>query len=110
MTSSRLPQETAPEKKMKEFRKADRKEQRPVKKFKDYNFTHLNAEILEVLVEIKRDSTFREPPKIPSNPPYRNVSKYCDFHKQVGHFIEKCVTLRLLIEEFIKNGKFIRFF
>jgi hypothetical protein len=54
MTSSRLFQETAPEKKMKEFRKADGEGQRKVKKFKDYNFTHLNAEISEVLMEIKK--------------------------------------------------------
>jgi hypothetical protein len=79
MASSRLPQETAPEKKRKEFRKFDREEQRLVKKFKDYNFTPLNAEISEVLMEIKRDPAFREPQKIPRNPPYRNARKYYDF-------------------------------
>jgi hypothetical protein len=109
MTSSRLPQETAPEKKMIEFKKDDREEQRPVKKFKDYNFTPLNAEISEVLMEIKRDLAFQEPPKIPSNPPYRNAGKYCDFHKQAGHYTEGCISLRLLIEEFIKNGKLVWF-
>jgi hypothetical protein len=45
MASSRLPRETVLEKKRKEFRKADGEEQRPVKKFKDYNFTPLNAGI-----------------------------------------------------------------
>jgi hypothetical protein len=109
MASSRLPRETAPEKKMKEFRKADGEEQRHVKKFKDYNFTPLNAEISEVLMEIKKDPAFREPQKIPGNPPYRNAGKYCDFHKQAGHYTEGCVTLRLLIEEFIMNGKLVRF-
>ncbi|XP_062149502.1 uncharacterized protein LOC133858081 [Alnus glutinosa] len=77
MASSRLPRETAPEKKRKELKKADWEEQRQVKKFKDYNFTPLNAEISEVLMEIKRDPAFREPQKIP--------------------------------EEFIKNGKLVRF-
>jgi hypothetical protein len=109
MASSRLPRETAPEKKRKEFRKVDREEQRQVKKFKDYNFTPLNAEISEVFMEIKRDPAFREPQKIPGNPHYRNAGKYCDFHKQAGHYTEGCVTLRLLIEEFIKNGKLVRF-
>jgi hypothetical protein len=109
MASSRPPRETAPEKKRKEFRKADGEEQRQVKKFKDYNFTPLNAEISEVLMEIKRDPAFREPQKIPGNPPYRNAGKYCDFHKQAGHYTEGCVTLRLLIEEFIENGKLVRF-
>jgi hypothetical protein len=79
------------------------------KKFKDYNFTPLSAEISEVLMEIKKDPAFWEPQKIPGNPPYRNAGKYCDFHKQAGHYIEGCVTLRLLIKEFIKNGKLVRF-
>jgi hypothetical protein len=78
-------------------------------KFKDYNFTPLNAKISEVLMEIKKDPAFREPQKIPGNPPYKNTGKYCDFHKQAGHYTEGCVTLRLLIEEFIKNGKLVRF-
>jgi hypothetical protein len=95
MASSRLPRETALEKKRKEFRKADGEEQSQVKKFKDYNFTPLNAEISEVLMEIKRDLAFREPQKIPGNPPDRNAGKYCDFHKQAGHYTEGCVTLRL---------------
>jgi hypothetical protein len=86
MASSRLPQETTPEKKMKEFRKADREEQRPVKKFKDYNFTPLNDEISEFLMEIKRDPAFQEPQKILGNPRYRNAAKYCDFHKQASHY------------------------
>jgi hypothetical protein len=58
MASSRLPQETAPEKKRKEFRTADGEEQRQVKKFKNYNFTPLNAEISEVLMEIKEIRRF----------------------------------------------------
>jgi hypothetical protein len=70
MTSSGLPRETALEKKRKELRKADGEEQRQVKNFKDYNFTPLNAEISEVLMEIKRDPAFRESQKIPGNPSY----------------------------------------
>jgi hypothetical protein len=56
---------------MKEFRKANGEEQRPVKKFKDYNFTPLNAELSEVLMEIKRNSVFRQTPNIPDNLPYK---------------------------------------
>jgi hypothetical protein len=56
---------------MKEFRKANGEEQRPVKKFKDYNFTPLNDELSEVLMEIKRDSMSRQTPNIPDNLPYK---------------------------------------
>jgi ubiquinone/menaquinone biosynthesis C-methylase UbiE len=72
MVNSRLSQETTLEKKRKEFRKANGEEQRPVKKFKDYNFTPLNAGISEVLMEIERDPEYHQPPKIPSNPLSKN--------------------------------------
>jgi hypothetical protein len=68
MASSRLSRDRSLERRRKEFRKADVEEHRSVKKFKDYNFTPLNAEILEVLMEIIRDSEFHRPPKIPGNP------------------------------------------
>jgi len=58
MASSR-PSLRSPERKRKEFRKANREGQRLVKKFKDYNFTPLNVEISEVLMEIRRDPKFR---------------------------------------------------
>jgi hypothetical protein len=109
MASSGLPWETTSEKKRKEFRKLDGKEQRPVKKFKDYNFTPLNVGISEVPMEIKRDLAFRQPPKIPGNPPPKNEGKYCDFHEQACHYTEGCIALRLLIEELIKNGKLVWF-
>jgi hypothetical protein len=94
---------------MKEFRKADREEQRPAKKLKEYDFTTLNAGISEVLIEIKRDSEFQRPPKIPGNLPYKNEAKYCDFYEQSGHYTDGCIPLRLLIEKLIKNGKLVQF-
>jgi hypothetical protein len=94
---------------MKEFKKADGKEQRSKKKFNDYDFTPLNAGISDVIMEIKRDPNFRQPQKIPSNHPYKNEGKYCDFHKQAGHYTEGCIALTFLIDELIKNGKLVRF-
>jgi hypothetical protein len=108
MAMSRPSRDRSLKRKRKEFRKVDGEEQRPVKKFKDYNFTPLNTEISEVLMEIKRDPKFHRPLKIPGNPPQKNEGKYCDFHEQTGHYTEGCITLRL-IEELIKNGKLVRF-
>jgi len=88
MVNSRLSQETTLEKKRKEFRKANGEEQRPVKKFKDYNFTPLNAGISEVLMEIKRDPAFRRPTIKPGNPSPKNEGKYCDFYEQSSHYTE----------------------
>jgi hypothetical protein len=39
------------------------------KKFSDYNFTPLNVNISEVLMEIKGDSEFQRPSKIPKVSP-----------------------------------------
>jgi hypothetical protein len=97
MASSRLPREIAQERKMKDFRKANGEEQWPVKKFKDYNFTTLNTRISEVLMEVKRDLEFRQPPKISGNPLYKNVGRYCDFHEQIGYYAEGCIALRSFI-------------
>jgi hypothetical protein len=109
MASSRPSQDRSPGRKNKGFRKAIGEDQRQIRKLKDYNFTPLNVEITEVLMEIKRDLEYRRPPRIPGNPPQRNEDKYCGFHEQRGHLIKGCITLRLLIEELIKNGKLVRF-
>jgi hypothetical protein len=96
------------ERKRKESRKVDEEDQGRVKKFTGYNFIPLNAEISEVLMEIKRDPEFHLPPKIPGNPHQKNERKYCDFHYQRGHYTEGSITLKLLIEELIKNNKLVQ--
>jgi hypothetical protein len=109
MASSRPSWDKSPGRTKKDFMKDEEEDERKVKKFKDYNFMPLNAEISEVLMEIKRDSKFCQSPKIPGNPPQKSEGKYCDFLEQRGHYTEGCITLRLLIEEFIKNGKLVQF-
>jgi hypothetical protein len=64
------------------------------KKFHDYNFIPLNAEISEVLMEVKRDPEFVRPPKILGNPLERNKDRYCDFHEAGGHYTGGCIALR----------------
>jgi len=104
MAISRPSRDRSLGRKKKDFRKVEGEDQRQVKKFKDYNFTPLNAEISEVLMEIRRDLEFRRPPRIPGNPHSKNEGKYCDFHEQRGHHSEGCITLRLLIEELISTS------
>jgi hypothetical protein len=106
MISSRRTQEIALEK---EFKKASKEYQKPVKKFQDYNFTPLNIKVAEFLIEIKKDLEFHRPLNISGNPPPHNKDKYCDFHKAIGYHTKGCIALRLLIEKIIKKGKLIRF-
>lgn len=109
MSNLRQLQKIVLERKRKEFRKTNREEQKPAKKFKDYDFTPLNVGISKVLTEINKDPEFHRPPKIPGNPPRMNKDKYCEFHELPGHYSDECIALRLLIEKFIKNGKLVRF-
>ncbi|XP_059431557.1 uncharacterized protein LOC132165069 [Corylus avellana] len=76
------------------------------KKFNNYNFTLLNANISEVLMEIKKDSRYRRPPRAPQN---QNSDHYYEFHEVNGHYTKGCIALRHLTENFIKNGKLVRF-
>lgn len=64
------------------------------KKFSGYNFTPLKANISKVLMEIKRDSGYRRPPRIPGVPPSQNSDKRCEFHEANGHYTEGCIALR----------------
>jgi hypothetical protein len=56
-------------------------------------------------MEIKRDPEYRRPLKIPGVPPNQNLSKYYEFREANGHYIEGCIALRQLINNFIKNEK-----
>jgi hypothetical protein len=60
-------------------------------------------------MEIKRDPEYRQPPKIPGNPPPKNEGKHCDSHEQACHYTEGCIALRFLIDVLIKNGKLVWF-
>jgi hypothetical protein len=60
-------------------------------------------------VEVKRDPDYELPPKILLEPLDKNKDKYCAYHDAVGHLIEGCISLRLLIEKFISNKKLVRF-
>jgi hypothetical protein len=64
-----------------------------VKKFKDYDFTSLNAEVSKVLMEIKKDPEFRQPPKIPIIPHPHNKDKYCDFNEATGYHAEGLMSI-----------------
>jgi hypothetical protein len=73
------------------------------------NWTPLNAPIMDVLLEIKRDPMYRKPRPVLVNPNSPYADQYCAFHDTTGHRTEACISLRLLIERFIENEKLVRF-
>ena len=60
-------------------------------------------------MEIKKDPGFVRPPKIVGEPLLKNQHKYCAYHEANGHTTEGCITLRLLIEKHIGNGRLVKF-
>jgi hypothetical protein len=78
-------------------------------RFQQEVFTPLNASFTEVFMAIKGDPAFRWPPKMRSDPYKRDQNKFCEYHGDHGHSTEDCMVLRREIENFVQNGKLVRF-
>jgi hypothetical protein len=76
---------------------------------RDHNWTPLNAPIMDVFLEIKRDPMYRKPRPVLVNPNSPYADQYCAFHDTTRHRTEACISLRILIERFIENGKLVWF-
>jgi hypothetical protein len=76
---------------------------------RDHNWTPLNAPIMDVLLEIKRDPMYRKPRLVLVNPNSPYADQYCAFHDTTGNRTEAYISLRILIERFIENGKLVQF-
>ncbi|XP_057949272.1 uncharacterized protein LOC131144550 [Malania oleifera] len=72
-------------------------------------YTPLNILRSEVLMQIRKKDyvSWPEPMRTPLHK--RNVSKFCQFHKDHGHNTEECIQLRNKIEALIKRGYLSRF-
>jgi hypothetical protein len=81
---------------------------KPKKSFKDYNWTPLNALITKVLMEVKRYPTYQKLRSILGSHPLELQTCTVPFMSN-DHNTEGCISLRLLIEKFIENGKLVRF-
>jgi hypothetical protein len=77
--------------------------------FQQEVFTSLNASFIEVFMAIKEDLAFRWPPKMRSDPYKRDWNKFCEYHGDHGHSTKDCMVLHREIENFVWNGKLVRF-
>nr|GEU68801.1 hypothetical protein [Tanacetum cinerariifolium] len=78
-----------------------RNQQRPEQK-QDI-FTLLTKIPKEILVLDKEK--FKSPPSMTTLVEKRNASKFCKFHREVGHTTDECMHLKRKIEEMLKSGK-----
>nr|GEU46362.1 reverse transcriptase domain-containing protein [Tanacetum cinerariifolium] len=53
----------------------------------------------------KNKGKFKPPPPMTTPVEKRNASKFCEFHREVGHTTDECMHLKRQIEEMLKVGK-----
>ncbi|GJU67921.1 reverse transcriptase domain-containing protein [Tanacetum coccineum] len=70
---------------------------------KQDRFTLLTKTPKEIMALDK--GKFKPPPPMTTPVEKRNASKFCEFHKEVGHTTEECMHLKRSIEEMLKAGK-----
>ncbi|KAL8122123.1 hypothetical protein AgCh_018752 [Apium graveolens] len=68
----------------------------PGQKFTEY--AKLNAPRSQILMEIEKDQDIRWPKPLKVDPAKLDKSKYCRFHKKVGHDTDECRQLKNEIE------------
>ncbi|XP_074323367.1 uncharacterized protein LOC141660292 [Apium graveolens] len=72
-------------------------------------YARLNAPRSQILMEIEKDKDFKWPKPLRGDPEKGDKSRYCRFHKDVGHDIDDCWQLKNEIEYLIRWGKSRRF-
>ncbi|GJV65883.1 reverse transcriptase domain-containing protein [Tanacetum coccineum] len=78
-----------------------RNQQRPERK--QDRFTILIKTPKEIMALDK--GKFKPPPPMTTPVKKRNASKFCEFHRELGHTTDECIHLKRQIEEMLKAGK-----
>jgi hypothetical protein len=77
--------------------------------FPNQKWTLLNANLSAVFKEAKKDPDFKSPPKMRTPSTKRSNQKYCEYHRDHGHWTKECLSLKKEIEMFIRHGKLKEF-
>ena len=105
-TSSEIRKEVEPSlrKRKKDTSTYKRRNQRP-----NQTWTPLNASLSTVFIEVRKDLSFKRRPKMRTSQTKHNNKKYCEYHRDHGHWTEDCVILKKEVEMFIQGGKLAKF-
>ena len=87
----------------------DRNKRRDDKTHKVVNFTPLVMPINQILMQIKDNHQLRWPKPLSGSPNAQNKKKYYLFHRDHGHYTNKCKDLKEQIDELIQKGKLQKF-
>ena len=88
-----------------DWRINDRGKRKDEKTPKTVKFTRLVMPIDQILAQIKDEHYLKWPGPLHSSPNVRDKNKYCQFHKDHGHYTEDCRDLKEQIDELIWKGK-----
>jgi hypothetical protein len=77
--------------------------------FPNQKWTLLNTSVSDVFKEAKKDPDFKPPPKMRTPSTKHSNQKYCEYHRDHGHWTEECLLLKKEIELFIRQGKLKEF-
>ena len=80
----------------------DRDDKKPGPSAWNQQYTPLNVPLEQVLMQIKDDPSLKWPEKMKGDPNKRNRNKYCRFHRDHGHDMDKCFDLKQQIENLIR--------
>ena len=72
-------------------------------------FTPLIASVSQVLRETQHEQFLRWPSQMKTDPSKRDLTKYCEFHRDHRHRTDDCIQLRMEIEYLIRRGHLRRF-
>lgn len=73
-----------------------------VPRYTDY--TSLTASINHIYAVSSDQTPFRKPDPIKLEKSKRDASKYCQFHREIGHDTSRCYALKNEIEDLIRKG------
>jgi hypothetical protein len=72
-------------------------------------WTPVNANLSAIFEEAKKDPDFKSSLKMRTPPTKRTNQKYCEYHRDHGHWTEECLALKKEIEMSIRRGKLKKF-
>ena len=79
------------------------------RRYSPQRFTPLTASVSQVLREVRNEQFLRWPTQMKSDPTIRDNTKYCEFHRDYGHYTDDCIQLKREIEYLIRRGYLRRF-
>ena len=69
----------------------------------------LTTSVSQVLYEVQHEKFLRWPSQMRTVPAKRDITKYCDFHRDHGHWTDDCIQLKKEIEFLIRRGHLCRY-